>query len=154
MLVSVLPLAIDLPSLVLFVTLRRFFLCPYFTPAHPRLPFASPAPSSNQTRCLPGVSLPASDLILKRARGIEGEVLSQTRTTGTEYKAKIRSFFVNLKDKNNPGLRAAVVSGELAVEKFAKMTSAVCYGHGSPTSTCLLTNLYAGHGLRGAQGPG
>ncbi|EIN06825.1 transcription elongation factor [Punctularia strigosozonata HHB-11173 SS5] len=68
-------------------------------------------------------SAPA-DLVLKRARGIESDVLSQFRTTGAEYKAKIRSFFVNLKDKNNPGLRAAVVSGELPVEKFAKMTSA------------------------------
>ena len=39
------------------------------------------------------------------------------------YKSKIRSLFVNLKDKNNPGLRESVVAGDLAVTRFVKMTS-------------------------------
>ncbi|KAI0755647.1 transcription elongation factor S-II [Fomes fomentarius] len=64
-----------------------------------------------------------SDLILNRARDIEKTVLNDNGGTTTEYKAKIRSLFVNLKDKNNPGLREAVVSGELPVSKFCRMTS-------------------------------
>ncbi len=65
----------------------------------------------------------ASDLILNRARDIEKTVLNDNGGTTAEYKAKIRSLFVNLKDKNNPGLREAVVSGELPVSKFCRMTS-------------------------------
>ncbi|EEB92868.1 hypothetical protein MPER_08559, partial [Moniliophthora perniciosa FA553] len=42
----------------------------------------------------------------------------------TEYRARIRSLFVNLKDKNNPGLRESVVSGLIAADKLAKMSSA------------------------------
>jgi len=64
-----------------------------------------------------------SDLIVTRAKGIEAAVLSQFGGTSAEYKSKIRSLFVNLKDKNNPGLREAVVSGDLPVGRFAKMTS-------------------------------
>jgi transcription elongation factor S-II len=44
-----------------------------------------------------------------------------------EYKAKIRTMFVNLKDKNNPSLRESVVSGEIPAEKFCKMTSQVWF---------------------------
>lgn len=45
--------------------------------------------------------------------------------TGQEYRGKIRSLFVNLKDKANPSLRESIVSGELSPEKFSKMTSEV-----------------------------
>jgi transcription elongation factor S-II len=65
----------------------------------------------------------ASDLILSRARGVEKAVLIEFDGTTAAYRAKIRSLFVNLKDKNNPGLRESVVSGDLSVEKFSKMTS-------------------------------
>ncbi|KII84843.1 hypothetical protein PLICRDRAFT_179176 [Plicaturopsis crispa FD-325 SS-3] len=64
-----------------------------------------------------------ADLILKRARGVEESVLSEFGSTSAAYKSKIRSLYVNLKDKNNPGLRANVVSGDLAVSRFANMTS-------------------------------
>lgn len=75
---------------------------------------------------------PASDLILKRAKAVEATVLSDFKNdTGREYKGKIRSLFLNLKDKNNPGLRAAVVSGDLIVGKFCRMSSSVCYYYGS-----------------------
>lgn len=68
----------------------------------------------------------ASDLILKRAKAVEATVLSDFKNdTGREYKGKIRSLFLNLKDKNNPGLRAAVVSGDLSVGKFCRMSSSV-----------------------------
>ena len=66
-----------------------------------------------------------SELILSRAKDIEKTVLNDNGGTTAAYKAKIRSLFVNLKDKNNPGLRGSVVSGDLPVSKFCKMTSQV-----------------------------
>jgi len=63
------------------------------------------------------------ELIVKRAHGVEKAVYNNIGCTAAEYKAKIRSLFVNLKDKNNPALRESIVSGELSVEKFSKMTS-------------------------------
>lgn len=66
-----------------------------------------------------------SDLILKRARAVEMAVFAANdHSTSAAYKAKVRSLFVNLKDKTNPGLRESVVSGDLSAEKFANMTSA------------------------------
>lgn len=67
----------------------------------------------------------ASDLILKRAVAIEAEVEKNCGGTSQEYKAKIRSLFVNLKDKNNPGLRESVVSGDISAVRFSSMTSQV-----------------------------
>jgi transcription elongation factor S-II len=66
-----------------------------------------------------------SHLILTRARGIEENVLSIFGGTNSEYRGKIRTLFVNLKDQGNPGLRENVVSGEISVEKFSRMTSQV-----------------------------
>jgi len=64
------------------------------------------------------------DLILKRARAIEETVLADHKhETDKDYKGKIRSLFLNLKDKNNPGLRESVVSGDIQVAKFCKMSS-------------------------------
>jgi len=71
------------------------------------------------------VTLPAPDQILKRAKGIESSVLSLFDTTNQAYKSKIRSLFVNLKDKNNPGLRENVVSGDISVDRLSKMSSEV-----------------------------
>jgi transcription elongation factor S-II len=56
---------------------------------------------------------------------IEKAVFNEHGSTTAAYKSKIRSFFVNLKDKNNPGLRASVVSGDIAAERFSKMSSQV-----------------------------
>jgi transcription elongation factor S-II len=67
----------------------------------------------------------AVELILSRARGVEKCVFNDNGGTTATYKQKIRSLFVNLKDKNNPGLRETVVSGDLPVEKLTKMTNAV-----------------------------
>lgn len=64
-----------------------------------------------------------SELIFTRAKGIEKIVLDDHDGTTAAYKAKIRSLFVNLKDKNNPGLRESVVSGDLHIQRFCKMTS-------------------------------
>ncbi|CDO69744.1 hypothetical protein BN946_scf184697.g16 [Trametes cinnabarina] len=65
----------------------------------------------------------ASELILSRAKEIERTVLSDNGGTTPAYKSKIRSLYVNLKDKNNPGLRESVVSGDLAISKFCRMSS-------------------------------
>ncbi|KAG1734924.1 transcription factor S-II, central domain-containing protein [Suillus paluster] len=64
-----------------------------------------------------------SDLIMTRAKAVEAGVFAQFGSANAEYKGKIRSLFVNLKDKGNPGLRESVVSGELLAEKFSKMSS-------------------------------
>jgi len=64
-----------------------------------------------------------NDLIISRATGVEKAVWSNHGGTTTAYKAKIRSLFVNLKDKNNPGLRESIVSGDLSIERFSTMSS-------------------------------
>ncbi|KAF9221199.1 transcription elongation factor [Gyrodon lividus] len=64
-----------------------------------------------------------SDQIVGRATAVEKAVFSQFDGITAEYKGKIRSLFVNLKDKANPSLRESVVSGELSPERFSKMTS-------------------------------
>jgi transcription elongation factor S-II len=66
-----------------------------------------------------------SDQIFGRAKGIEAAVHTEFSGTTATYKSRIRSLFVNLKDKNNPGLRESVVSGDLPVQRFSKMTSQV-----------------------------
>ena len=47
--------------------------------------------------------------------------------TTPAYKSKIRMLFVNLKDKNNPGLRRSVTAGDIPAQTFARMTSQVCH---------------------------
>jgi transcription elongation factor S-II len=70
-------------------------------------------------------ALIAVELVLSRARGIEKCVYNDNGTTNSDYKQKIRSLFVNLKDKNNPSLRESVVAGDLPPEKLTKMSSQV-----------------------------
>ena len=95
----------------------------------------------------------AIDLVMSRAKEIEKTVLSDNGGTTAAYKAKIRSLFVNLKDKNNPSLRASVVSGELLVSKFCRMSSQVsCVVRLARISMRLIG--IAGHGLRRAQAGG
>ena len=67
----------------------------------------------------------ANDLIAQRAVAIEKAVAEELGSNSGGYKAKIRSLFVNLKDKNNPSLREGVTSGDISAIKFAKMTSEV-----------------------------
>ncbi|KAG7440094.1 transcription elongation factor [Guyanagaster necrorhizus] len=65
-----------------------------------------------------------SDLILRRAQAVEKEVYNLFfGNSNTEYRGKIRSLFVNLKDKSNPSLREGVISGDVPAEKLATMTS-------------------------------
>ncbi|KAG7085565.1 hypothetical protein E1B28_003121 [Marasmius oreades] len=65
-----------------------------------------------------------SDLILQRAKAVEVAVFNTHGGGSADYRAKIRMLFVNLKDKSNPGLREDVVSGEIAADKLATMSSA------------------------------
>jgi len=64
-----------------------------------------------------------SDLILQRARTVEDTVCKDCKGTTPAYKSKIRMLFVNLKDKNNPGLRRSVTAGDIPAQTFARMTS-------------------------------
>ena len=67
----------------------------------------------------------AVELIVEKASGIESATYDHFGGTTAGYKAKIRSLFVNLKDKNNPGLRESIVSGEIPFDKLPTMTSEV-----------------------------
>jgi len=74
----------------------------------------------------PNTPFKAVELVLSRARSVEKCVYNDNGDyTSTQYKQKIRTLFVNLKDKSNPGLRETVVSGDLSVEKFTSMSSQV-----------------------------
>ncbi|KAG5337663.1 hypothetical protein C0989_009104 [Termitomyces sp. Mn162] len=65
-----------------------------------------------------------AEQILSRAQSLEKSVYQKHNgSTGVEYKNRMRTLFVNLKDKNNPGLRESVVSGQLSVEKLSTMSS-------------------------------
>jgi len=79
--------------------------------------------------------LPAAvELVLQKAHGVEKAVYNNMGGTTNDYKARIRSLFVNLKDNSNPGLRVSIVEGIVSPEKFAKMTSQV-----SPFSRAMLS---------------
>ncbi|KAI7902646.1 transcription elongation factor S-II [Cokeromyces recurvatus] len=62
-----------------------------------------------------------SDLLIKRALAIEKTLYLEYNDVNQNYKNKVRSLALNLKNKNNPGLRESVVSGELSVSKLCKM---------------------------------
>lgn len=66
-----------------------------------------------------------TELILQRAKAVEVAVLNNIGSTSAAYKSKIRSLFVNLKDKGNPSLREDVVSGDISAERLAKMSPGV-----------------------------
>lgn len=68
----------------------------------------------------------ANDQILRKAQAIEQQVLTDfDHNMGKEYKDKMRSLFLNLKDKGNPGLREGVVDGDILVPKLCKMSPQV-----------------------------
>ncbi|QIW96389.1 hypothetical protein AMS68_001907 [Peltaster fructicola] len=64
------------------------------------------------------------DDVLEVARGVELAAFNEYQPeTSTEYKAKIRSLFQNLKIKGNVRLRRDVFSGAIAPKTFVTMTS-------------------------------
>jgi len=73
-------------------------------------------------------------LILERAEQIEAIVFKDNASEANgPYRTKMRSLVANLKDKNNPGLRGAIVSGELAPAKLCSMSSSVRSSTGRPS---------------------
>ncbi|KAG8986462.1 RNA polymerase II elongation factor, partial [Tulasnella sp. 427] len=77
--------------------------------AYDAIVFDSPAPS---------------ELIMSRAKAIEKSCFNEFGAINGDYRTKIRRLVLNLKDKNNPSLRHAVVSGDLPVERFCQMSNA------------------------------
>lgn len=65
----------------------------------------------------------ASDLIETRSRALESHVWEQNPPPGgtANYRNKMRSFYLNLKAANNPGLREDVVSGEISIVQLYEM---------------------------------
>jgi hypothetical protein len=80
--------------------------------------------------------------VLGKAQEIEKAVYANMGGATPEYKSRIRSLFVNLKDKANPGLRASIVEGSLSPEKFSTMTSQVGFS--------FFFAIYPGADVRGA----
>lgn len=65
----------------------------------------------------------APDLIFKRAQAIEeGTYSGCDSETSASYKAKMRSLYLNLKDKNNPQLRLAIIEGDIPADKLHSMS--------------------------------
>jgi len=64
-----------------------------------------------------------NDLILQKAKAVEVAVFNDIGSLNAVYKEKMRMLYANLRDKKNPALRESVVSGEIAAEKLAKMSS-------------------------------
>lgn len=64
-----------------------------------------------------------SSKILSRAKAVEAAVYTASRRTDQTYKTKIRSLYLNLKDKKNPNLRRRVINGDISPERLSTMTS-------------------------------
>ncbi|ORY33014.1 transcription factor S-II, central domain-domain-containing protein [Naematelia encephala] len=74
---------------------------------------------------LAGDSTADKRLLGKKAAGIERAVWKSFNfSTGNDYRAKVRSLFLNLKEKTNPGLRDAIVTSQdgFAPEDIAVMS--------------------------------
>ncbi|KAJ1962932.1 transcription elongation factor TFIIS [Dispira parvispora] len=64
---------------------------------------------------------PAS-LLCERAVSVEQNVYDEFQAVSADYKGKVRTLFLNLKNKANPKLREDVVSGEIPIGRFCSMT--------------------------------
>ncbi|ORX81670.1 transcription elongation factor S-II [Basidiobolus meristosporus CBS 931.73] len=65
-----------------------------------------------------------SEIISAKATNIEKNVFGDFEAVDSKYKAKMRSLYLNLKDRNNPSLRASVLAGEISVERLCTMSTA------------------------------
>lgn len=62
-------------------------------------------------------------IILEKAVEIEKKTFSQNgNEVAQKYKSRIRTLYMNLKDKKNPELRGNILSGELSVQDFCEMS--------------------------------
>ncbi|KAI1844840.1 hypothetical protein JX266_009068 [Neoarthrinium moseri] len=64
-----------------------------------------------------------AETVLQRAMEVENAAYKFYNGTTKEYKMKIRSLFSNLKVKTNHELGQGVMSGEIAPDKFVRMSS-------------------------------
>jgi len=64
-----------------------------------------------------------SELIIQRSQAIEKHCYQEAGSTNNDYRSKMRRLILNLKDKNNPSLRQAIVSGDLAIQRFCGMSN-------------------------------
>ncbi|KAG5366725.1 Transcription elongation factor S-II [Yarrowia sp. B02] len=60
--------------------------------------------------------------VLACAKAIENEVYKMENGTGGNYRPKMRSLYINLKDPKNPGLRGNVISGKISAERLCRMS--------------------------------
>ncbi|KAK9761258.1 transcription elongation factor TFIIS [Basidiobolus ranarum] len=60
--------------------------------------------------------------LLQKAVKIESEIFSEENEINHEYKSKIRSKVLNLKDPNNPDLRKSVILGDLSAKEFSELS--------------------------------
>lgn len=82
----------------------------------------------------PDTGLLDTHLVFDRALAIEAAILKQMghgQVTG-EYRTKVRSLSLNIKDKKNSSLRQSIISGSLEAEKLVGMSVEVS------TVVCLL----------------
>lgn len=64
------------------------------------------------------------ELILGCAASVERALFAEFRAVDLKYKAKFRSKYLNLKDRQNPQLRSILLQGAITPEHFAAMTPA------------------------------
>jgi len=57
------------------------------------------------------------------AEKIEDAIFKDIKNSGPNYKNRVRSRVLNLRDKNNPSLRLNVLCGDITPEKLSKMSS-------------------------------
>lgn len=62
------------------------------------------------------------EIVLSKAIEVEAAAFKHYKGEGTEYRAKIRSLFSNLKVKSNRELGRKVMAGEIAPAEFVKMS--------------------------------
>jgi len=62
-------------------------------------------------------------VLSKKASQIEIEVFRLYKAVDNKYKSKIRSLYLNLKDKSNPHLREKVINDEISASQFCHMSS-------------------------------
>ncbi|KAG5356664.1 Transcription elongation factor S-II [Yarrowia sp. C11] len=60
--------------------------------------------------------------VLACAKAIENEVYKMENGTSNNYRPKMRSLYINLKDPKNPGLRGNVISGKISAERLCRMS--------------------------------
>ncbi|CAK7219706.1 transcription elongation factor TFIIS [Sporothrix curviconia] len=68
-------------------------------------------------------STEAADKVLAKAIEVEKAAFVAYKGETTDYRAKLRSLFQNLKNKSNPALARRVVAGEIAADAFVVMSS-------------------------------